>query len=125
VYSLVGGLFTGIWGGGSCWLILLFFLWSCKPLQLFQSHHLPLYLADSCRASQEIATSGSCQQASTILAGFGDCIWNGSLVGLSLDGLSFSLCSTFCPHISFRQEPFWVKNLEMSTWPHPSTRGLA
>jgi hypothetical protein len=32
-------------------------------------------------------------------------------VGQSLDGVSFSLCSTFCPHISFRQEQFWVKIL--------------
>jgi hypothetical protein len=27
----------------------------------------------------------------TIVSGFGDCIWDGSLVGQSLDGLSFSL----------------------------------
>ena len=33
VYSLVGGLELG----SSGWLILLFFLWGCKPLQLFQS----------------------------------------------------------------------------------------
>ena len=32
VYSLVGGLVPGI-PGGSGWLILLFFLWGCKPLQ--------------------------------------------------------------------------------------------
>ena len=30
-------------------------------------------------------------------------------VGQAQDGLSFSLCSTLCPHISFRQEQFWVK----------------
>jgi len=36
VYSLVGGLVPGSsWGSG--WLILLFFLWGCKPLQLLQS----------------------------------------------------------------------------------------
>jgi hypothetical protein len=46
-------------------------------------------------------------------------------VGQSLDGLSFSLCSTFCPVISFRQEQFWVKILKMGWWPHPSTRGHA
>jgi hypothetical protein len=28
-----------------------------------------------------------------------------------MDGLSFSLCSTLCPCISFRQEQFWVKIL--------------
>jgi hypothetical protein len=35
VYSLVGGLVPGS-SGGSGWLILLFFLWGCKPLQLLQ-----------------------------------------------------------------------------------------
>ena len=38
MYSLVGGLVTGSSGesssGVSGWLILLFFLWGCKPLQL-------------------------------------------------------------------------------------------
>ena len=33
VYSLVGSLVPG----SSDWLILLFFLWSCNPLQLLQS----------------------------------------------------------------------------------------
>jgi hypothetical protein len=33
-YSLVGSLVPGRWGGASDWLILLFFLWGCKPLQL-------------------------------------------------------------------------------------------
>jgi hypothetical protein len=37
VYSLVGGLVLGALGGGvSGWLILLFFIWGCKPLQLLQ-----------------------------------------------------------------------------------------
>jgi hypothetical protein len=31
----------------------------------------------------------------------------------SLDGLSFSLCSTLFPCIFFRQEQFWFKDLEM------------
>jgi hypothetical protein len=34
-------------------------------------------------------------------------------VGQSLDGLSFSLCSPLSSRISFRQEQFWVKILEM------------
>ena len=38
-----------------------------------------------------------------------------------MDGLSFSLCSTRCPRISFRQEPFWVQIFEFGGWPHPST----
>ena len=36
--------------------------------------------------------------ASTIVSGFGNCIWNESPVGQSLDGLSFSLCSTLSPY---------------------------
>jgi hypothetical protein len=46
-------------------------------------------------------------------------------VGSSLGGLSFSLCSTLCPHISFRQELLWVKNLEVNGWPPPPTGGLS
>jgi hypothetical protein len=41
----------------------------------------------------------------------------------SLDGLSFSLCSTLCPCISFRQEQIWVKFLDMGGWPYSSTGG--
>ena len=41
-------------------------------------------------------------------------------VGQPLDGLSFSLCSTFCLCISFRQEQFWVNILEMGGWVAPS-----
>jgi hypothetical protein len=36
VYFLVDGLVPGR-SGGSGWLILLFLLWGCKPLQLLQS----------------------------------------------------------------------------------------
>jgi hypothetical protein len=36
VYSLVSGLLPES-SGGSDWLILLFFLWGCKPLQLLRS----------------------------------------------------------------------------------------
>ena len=43
-------------------------------------------------------------------------------VGQSLDGLSFSLCSTLCSCISFRQKQFCVESLEMGGWPLPSTR---
>jgi hypothetical protein len=35
-----------------------------------------------------------------------------------------SLYSTLCSCISFRQEQFWAKLLEMGGWPHPSTEGL-
>jgi len=47
-----------------------------------------------------------------------------SQVGQSLNDLSFSLCSILCLCISFRQEQFWIKNLEVSEWLHPQTRGL-
>jgi hypothetical protein len=43
----------------------------------------------------------------------------------SLDGLSFNLCSTFCPCVFFRQEKFGLRDYEMSGWPHPSTGGHA
>ena len=36
VYSLVGGFIPGR-SGVSGWLVLLLFLWGCKPLQLLQS----------------------------------------------------------------------------------------
>ena len=36
MYCSVGGLVPGCSGGGSGWLILMFFLWGCKPLQLLQ-----------------------------------------------------------------------------------------
>jgi hypothetical protein len=34
-------------------------------------------------------------------------------VGQSQDGLSFSVCVTFCPCLSFGQEQFWVKILRL------------
>ena len=37
-------------------------------------------------------------------------------MGRSLDGLSFRLCSTFCPCLSFGQEHFWVKILIWDQW---------
>ena len=48
----------------------------------------------------------------------------GSQVWHIQDVLSFSLCSILCPHISFRQEPFWVKNLVISRWPHILTEAI-
>jgi hypothetical protein len=46
LYSLISGLGPG-GSGWSCYLILLFFLWSCSPLQLVQyfsnsSHRVPV-----------------------------------------------------------------------------------
>jgi hypothetical protein len=40
----------------------------------------------------------------------------GTQVGQSLNGLLFSLCSTACPCISFRQEQFCVKIFEIGRW---------
>jgi hypothetical protein len=74
-YSLIGGLFPGS-SGESGWLILLFFLWGCKPLQ----HLSPspnsstgvsvLSLMVGCKHPHlywsgllETAIPGSCQQA--------------------------------------------------------------
>jgi hypothetical protein len=39
--------------------------------------------------------------ASIMVSGFGDCIWMELQVGQSLDGLSFSICSTLCLCNSF------------------------
>ena len=46
-------------------------------------------------------------------------------MGESLDGLSFSFCSIFCPCLSFGQEPFWIRNFEERVQPHPSNGGYA
>ena len=46
--------------------------------------HLLLYLSGTGRDSQGTVLSGSCQQdlvASTIVSGFGGCIWDGFLGG--------------------------------------------
>jgi hypothetical protein len=75
VYSLVDGLAPGS-SGRSGWLIL-FFLWGCNSFSPFYNSSMgdaalspmigfknpPLYLSGSDRASQETATSGSCQHA--------------------------------------------------------------
>jgi hypothetical protein len=149
VYSLVGDLVTGIsrlvGGGGSGWLILLFVLWGYKPFRSFRpfpsfSIGVPvlnpkvgckephLYLSGSGRVSQETALSGSYQQT---LLPVSNSVWvwcqvygMDPQVRQSPDGLFFCLCFTLWPCNFFRQEPFWVKNLEMSVWSHPSIRAL-
>jgi hypothetical protein len=42
-----------------------------------------------------------------------------------MDGLSFSVCSSCYPCISFRKQQFWVKIFEMGGWPYPSSGGHA
>ena len=86
VYSLVGGLVTGSFGGYG-WLKLLFFLWGCSfshspnscisiPMLslIVDCKHLHLYWSGSSRASQETAISDACQQA---LLGISSsvCVW--------------------------------------------------
>jgi hypothetical protein len=125
-------------------LILLSFLWVVNPFITFSPfsnssngvpvlglmvgfEYLTLYLSGSGRASQETAVISSCQQA---LLGIHNSVWVWCLLRMdlrverSLDRLSFGLCSTLSPHISFRQKTSGLKNLEMSRWPHPPTRDL-
>jgi hypothetical protein len=86
--------------------------------------HLPLYLSGSGRDSQLYQDPVSKHfLASAIVSGLVPVYWLDPQVGNSLDGLSSSLCSTLCPSTYFRQEPFWVKKLEMSGWSHPPTWG--
>jgi hypothetical protein len=58
------------------------------------SKHLPLYFSSPGRASQETAISGTSQQVPPSICNngrFGYSIWDGSPVGQTLDGVSFSL----------------------------------
>jgi hypothetical protein len=100
VAGVMGPSMCTLWVGGSVpgssgvsgWLILLFLVWGCKPLQLLESlsplsnsstgipvlspmvgcESLPLYLSGSGRASQETAITRSCQQA---LLGIHNSVW--------------------------------------------------
>ena len=94
---------------------------------MFGCVHLNLYWSGSGRASQEISIPGSCQQ---VLLGNSVWVWCLQMGwipwwGQSLDGLSFSLCSTLCLCTSFWQEEFWINIFDVGGWPHPSTRGHA
>ena len=53
--------------------------------------HLILYLSGTVRASVSKHLL-----ASTVVSGFGDCIWDGCQERQHLNGLSFNLCSTLC-----------------------------
>jgi hypothetical protein len=119
VYFLVGGLVPSIseWSG----YLALFFLWGSIPFSSF-SHsssivvpglslmvgceHPHLYLFSG-RTSQGTTIPGSCHQA---LLGISNSVWVWCLqmgwIPRSLDGFSFSLCSTFCPFVSFGQGHF-------------------
>jgi len=85
----------------SGWLVFLFFLWGCKPLQLFcpfsnSSIRNPVLvqwlvvspcicigqaLAESLRRQLYQAPVSIYFLASAIVSEFGDCIWDGSQVG--------------------------------------------
>jgi hypothetical protein len=76
-------------------------------------------------ASQRTAIPRSClQEIQTIVLGFVSADGMDPKVWWSLDVLSFSLGSIFCPCVLFRQEQFWVKNFEMGEWHHPSTGAM-
>jgi hypothetical protein len=60
--------------------------------------------------------------ASATVSGFVSACGMDPQMGQFLEGFSFSFCFTLCPCISFRQEQFWVKILEIGEWTHPSTR---
>jgi hypothetical protein len=119
VYSLVGGLVCwSFWETG--WLILLFFLWGCKPLQLLQSFPLTPPLRSPCSV-QWLATCvhicigqalvepprGQLYQApvskrflaSAKVPEFGVCMWDGS-PGRAVSGWPFlqSLLHSFPLH---------------------------
>jgi hypothetical protein len=66
-----------------------------------------------------------CFLASAIVSEFGGYIWDGSIGSLSFAGLSFSLSSSLCACITFREEQLWVKFFEMSGWLPPLTGGHA
>jgi len=120
VYSLVGGLVPGS-SGTSAWLICCSSYGVANHLNYFSpfsnsyigdlirspmvgSEHSPLYLSGCGRASQETAISGSWQHVPLRISssewilvtacGTDPHVW------WSLDGLSFSLCSTLCLCIS-------------------------
>jgi hypothetical protein len=78
--------------------------------------HTHLYWPESGKASLEKLCQAHVSKhflASAIVSGFGVSMWDEMGGGQSLDGLSFSLCYTLCPCISFKQEQFLVKFLEM------------
>ena len=100
VYFLIGGLVLGSSRGSGC-LILLFFLWGCKPLQLLQSYSLLLNWGPCAQSSSwaqaptsEWSGSGrhlwtKCQAsvikhffASAIVSEFGVWRWDGCLGGV-------------------------------------------
>ena len=104
MYSLVGGLVPGN-SGVTGWFILLFLLWGWKPLQLLQSFFLTSFvlgpmvgfehlylicqaLGEPLRRQLYQALVSKHLLASTIVSGFGVCMWDGSL-GRAVSGWPF------------------------------------
>ena len=54
------------------------------------------------------------------------CLQTGWILRWGSSGVAVPSVSApfFCPCLSFRQEHFWVKNIEMAGWPHPLTGDL-
>jgi len=83
---------------------------------MIDTKHPHLYWSVADWTSQGAVIPGSCQQ---VPLGDGNSVGlvsserTDSQVGQSLDRPSLNLCSKFCPCSSFRQEYFWVNNLEM------------
>jgi hypothetical protein len=122
----------------SGWLILLFFLWGLKtpsaPSILSLTPSLgttfsvqwlaaSLYLC-TCQVLAEPLKSQPYEApvnmhflTSTIMSGFGDCIWDGSQVGKSLNGLSFSLCSTL--YLCIFSQDYFVPHSKKDRSDHP------
>jgi hypothetical protein len=71
------------------------------------------------------ASVSKCFLESAIVSGFGVSKWVGSLGGAISRWPFFSLCSSLCSCISFRQEQSLVKIFEMGGWSHHSTGGHA
>jgi hypothetical protein len=132
VYSLVGSLVPeSFWGSG--WLILLFFLWGCSPLQLPQS--LPNFFIGSPRLSLMVGCVCICLNqmlaeplkgqpywapgykqflASAIVLGFGVCRWEGSQGGVVSRWPFLQFLLHFCvPAFLLDRKKFWVKIFEM------------
>jgi hypothetical protein len=99
------------------------FPYSVQCLAVYISICIGQDLADPLRRQLYQAPVSKHFLASAIVSGLGVCMWDGSQVGQALHGLSFSLCSILCPCISFRQEQYWVKILEMVSGPIPGGGG--
>ena len=150
IYVLsVGCLILGSleWGGGVGWLVDIVFLligllspsapsvlpltsplgFPCSVRWLAASIHnwIGQALTEPLRRQQYEAPASNHFLAWAIGSGLVSAFELDLQVCQSLDRLTFSICSTLFPCISFRQEQFWVNIFEMSLWPYPSTRGHA